>query len=101
MQIIPLQAVPSQTLTVLLAQQQCQIAVYQKDVGLLIDVSMNDAPIVTAVLCRDRTRIVRQAYHGFVGELSFADMLGVSDPDYTGLGSRFNLVYLEASDLTT
>lgn len=99
MKTIPLQAVPSQSLSVLLAQQNCQISVYQKTTGLFFDLSINDAPVVTSVICRDRTRLVRQQYHGFAGELAFADMLGTSDPDYTLLGSRFVLVYLEPGDL--
>lgn len=99
MKTIPLQAVPSQTLSVLLNQQNCQIAVYQKTTGLYFDLSINDAPIVKSVICRDRTRLVRQEYHGFTGEIAFADMLGTNDPDFTGLGGRYVLVYLEQSDL--
>jgi len=99
MKTIPLQAVPSQTLNVLLNQQQCQIAVYQKTTGLFLDLAINNSPVVTSVICRDRTRLVRQVYHGFSGELAFADMLGRDDPDYTQLGSRFVLVYLEPADL--
>lgn len=99
MQIIPLQPVPAQTLSVLLAGQQCKISVYQKTTGLYIDLSMGGALVVSAVLCRDRQRIVRQAYHGFAGELSFADTQGKSDPDYTGLGGRFLLTYIEAAAL--
>jgi hypothetical protein len=97
---IPLQPVPSQTLAVLLAGQNCKLAVYQKTTGLYIDLSINDVPVVTAVICRDRARIVRQPYRGFVGELSFSDLLGTSDPDYTQLGSRFALVYLQVADLS-
>ncbi len=99
MKTIPLQAVPSQTVSVLLGGQNCQIAVYQKSTGLYLDLSVNNAPIVTTVICRDRVRLVRQVYRGFVGDLTFADMQGLSDPDYTGLGGRFLLVYLEAADL--
>ncbi|MCP1257899.1 phage baseplate plug family protein [Acetobacter lambici] len=29
------------------------------------------------------------------GDLAFADTQGTQDPDYTGLGSRFVLVYAE------
>ncbi|WP_432778202.1 hypothetical protein QZL74_14595 [Burkholderia gladioli pv. alliicola] len=100
MQIIPLSAVASQKLSVMLAQQNCQIAVYQKTTGLYLDLQVNNAPIRTAMLCRDRVFLVRFAYLGFVGDLAFFDTQGVDDPDYTGLGTRFQLVYLEASDLS-
>ena len=99
MKTIPLQAVPSQTLSVLFGGQNCQINVYQKSTGLYLDLSINNAPVLTTVLCRDRVRMVRQAYHGFVGDLTFADLQGYSDPDCTGLGGRFALVYLEPVDL--
>ncbi|ACR29226.1 phage baseplate plug family protein [Burkholderia glumae] len=100
MQIIPLSAVPSQKLSVMLAQQNCQIAVYQTTTGLYLDLSINNAALRTGVLCRDRVLLVRFAYLGFVGDLAFFDTQGVDDPDYTGLGARFQLVYLEASDLS-
>lgn len=99
MMTIPLQAVPSQTLSVLLAGQNCQIAVYQKSTGLFLSLSINDAPAVLGVLCRDRVRLVRQAYMGFVGDLAMIDTQGLSDPEYSGLGSRFQLAYVEASEL--
>lgn len=99
MNIIPLQAVPSQTLSVMLGGQNCQIEVYQKTTGVYLDLYINNAPIITTVLCRDRVRLIRQPYFGFIGDLTFADTQGANDPDYTGLGGRFELVYLEAVDL--
>ncbi|TAM15973.1 MAG: hypothetical protein EPN65_16800 [Pandoraea sp.] len=99
MQVIPLAAVPSQVLSVLLAGQNCQIKVYQKTTGLYLDFSMNDAPVKSGILCLDRVLLIRHAYLGFVGDLAFFDTQGVSDPAYTGLGARWQLVYLEASDL--
>lgn len=90
---IPLQAVPSQILAVQLGQQACLISVYQKRTGLFLDLTINNAPVITGVLCRDRVWIVRNAYLGFVGDLTFADTQGVSDPDYTGLAGRFQLLW--------
>ena len=101
MMTIPLRAVASQTLSVVLAGQNCTINVYQKSTGLFLDLYIDDAPIVTAVLCHDRVKLVRDAYLGFAGDLFFADTQGVSDPVYTGLGAEFQLVYLETSDLST
>lgn len=99
MQTIPLQSVPSQSLSVLLSGQNCQINVYQKSTGLYLDLSINNAPLLSTVLCRDRVKLVRQPYLGFVGDLAFVDTQGLSDPDYTGLAGRFALVYLDAADL--
>lgn len=99
MQIIPLTATPNQQLSVVLAQQNCQISVYQKSTGLYLDLTVNNVPVVTTRLCLNGVPMVIQPYLGFVGELIFLDDQGANDPDYTGLGSRFFLVYLEVSDL--
>lgn len=99
MKIIPLQAVPSQTVQVSLAGQSCKINVYQLDSGLYCDLFVNNVMILGGIICQDRNRIVRDAYFGFVGDLGFIDTQGTQDPDYTGLGSRYNLAYLETTDL--
>lgn len=101
MQVIPLSAVPSPKLSVLLAGQNCQIKVYQKTTGLYLDLAINNAPLKSGVRCLDRTLLIRHAYLGFVGDLAFFDTQGVTDPKYAGLGARYQLVYLEAIDLTS
>ncbi len=99
MKTIPLQAVRSQKFTVPLSGQYATISVYQKSTGLYLDLALADKTIVTGVICRDRVKIVRDAYMGFVGDLAFIDTQGTSDPDYTGLGTRYVLAYLEVADL--
>lgn len=93
MDIVPLRAVPSQELTIYIGNQPTKIAVYQKRTGLFIDISVNAVPVVTGVLCRDRTWIIRSAYHGYSGDFSFLDTQGTADPEYTGLGSRYVLAW--------
>jgi len=103
MQIVPLQPTPNQTVVVSLDGQVCQINVYQTARGLFTDLYVDNSLVIGGVLCHDRCRIVRSAYLGFSGDLSFLDNQGTSDPDYTGLGpdvgSRFNLAYLEPGEL--
>lgn len=101
MQIIPLKAVPNQTLTVLLANQNCRINVYQRFYGLYVDLAIGAVPILNSVIAQQANRIVRYAYLGFIGDLVFFDTQGSNDPDFTGLGSRYQFVYLEAADLVT
>jgi hypothetical protein len=96
---IPLQATPAQSLSAVLGGQNCQINVYQKSTGLFLDLSVSNSPIIAATICLDRVRLVREPYLGFIGDLVFADTQGTADPVYTDLGSRFILLYLEASDL--
>jgi len=99
MQIVPLVAVPSQTLTITLANQTCQIDVYQKSTGLFLNLSVNNELIIGGVVCENLNRIVRDLYLGFVGDLAFIDNQDSEDPVYTGLGTRFSLAYIEASEL--
>lgn len=98
MKTITLSAIPSQSFTVVLGEQNCIIRLSQKTTGLFMDLSVDGAPVVTGSLCRDMVGVVRDAYLGFVGELVFMDTQGSSDPEYTGLGDRFVLLYLETSD---
>ncbi|MDN7913675.1 hypothetical protein QZM77_25835 [Burkholderia cepacia] len=91
---------PSQKMSVMLAGQNCQISVYQKTTGMYLDLAINNAAIKSGIACRDRVRLIRYPYLGFVGDLTFFDTQGVTDPAYAGLGARYQLVYLEASDLS-
>lgn len=99
MKEIPIDAVPSQKLNVTLAEQYCTISIYTIPRGLFLDLSVDGSPIVTGALCLNGARLMREAYLGFTGDLVFVDTQGSADPSYTGLGSRFVLFYLEASDL--
>ncbi|WP_233868735.1 phage baseplate plug family protein [Paraburkholderia adhaesiva] len=97
MQTVPLAAVPSQRLSVALAQQNCGLALYQKRTGLYLDLYVAGNLVMAGVLCRTGVYLVREAYLGFAGDLVFTDTAGSDDPDYTGLGSRWPLLYVQAS----
>lgn len=99
MQVIPLQPVPSQVVTCLLGSQACKIAVSQKNTGMLVDLYVNDALVIGGVIAENVNRIVRSVYLGFIGDIAFIDLQGTSDPEYTGLGTRYQLVYLSESDI--
>lgn len=100
-QIVPLRAVPSQQIQVLLAGQPCIISVYQQVFGLFVDLSVGAQPIQSGMIGQNLNRMVRDKYLGFVGDLTFFDLQGTDDPVYTGLGTRWLLVYLEDSELPT
>lgn len=101
MLIIPIQPLPNQLMSVVLAGQNCKINVYQKFTGLFFDLFVNDDLVIGGVICENGNRIVRSKYLGFIGDFIFYDVLGNSDPYYTGLGGQYQLLYLEASDLDT
>ena len=96
---VPLAATPAQTVNVVLNNQQCTIRVYQKFYGLFLDLSVNNNVIIQGVLCQSSNYIVQSLYLGFNGDLFFFDTQGTSDPSYTGLGSRFLLVYAAPGEL--
>jgi hypothetical protein len=107
MQTIPLQAVPSQIVTTFLGDQQCSIKIYQKFYGLFIDLSVIGGflqtevvrHIVTGQICWNLNLIVRYGYLGFTGDLAFIDTQGSDNPIFTGLGSRFQLLYLAPNEV--
>lgn len=97
-QVIPLQAIPAQTVSVALNNQSCQINVYTLGnapyENLFVDLYVNNALIIGGVIAQNLNLIVRDAYLGFVGDIAFNDTMGTNDPDYTGLGSRYVLLYI-------
>jgi hypothetical protein len=99
MQVVPLQATPNQTTQIVLAGQNCQLNVYQTPGGLFMDVEVSDGLIIGGVICQNLNRVVRSLYLGFAGDFVFNDTQGTEDPSYSGLGSRFQLIYLSAADL--
>ncbi len=102
MLIIPLKAVPSQSLTAVLENQICQINLRTTAFGLFMDLYVSNVLIVGGVICQNLNLIVRDAYLGFIGDFTFIDNQGATDPVYTGLGlagSRYSLAYLSPADL--
>lgn len=99
MKIIPLPAFASQTFNVVLAGQSCALNLYQKSTGLYLDLAIAGRAVASGVLCRDRVKLLRQEYLGFLGDLAFMDTQGQDDPHFDGLGSRWVLVYLEPEDV--
>lgn len=99
MQEVPVQPLPNQSIQVQLAEQACTLNIYQYAYGLFMDVYVNGTLIIGGVVCENLNRIVRSLYLGFRGDFMWADTQGSDDPVYTGLGTRFRLVYVEVSDL--
>ena len=101
MMFVPLQPLPNQAVSVALNNQPCQINVYQKFFGLFLDLYVSNTLVIGGVLCLNLNRVVRSAYLGFQGDLGFWDTQGSQDPYYTGVGSRYQLVYLTPADLAS
>ena len=99
MKLIPINDTYSQSLSVVLSGQNCQINLYQKSTGFYCDVYVNNVLIIGGVICENLNKIVRDVYLGFIGDLMFYDTQGTSDPSSPGLGTRYLFYYLELADL--
>lgn len=107
-QIVPLSAIPAQTLSIVLNGQNCQISVYTLSTGLFLDLSVGGVQILTAMICRNAAQLLLdRTYLGFVGDLVFVDtqanptLFDGADPVYTGLGAQFQLIYITGAELAT
>lgn len=96
---VPLAATPNQTLAVVLGGQPCQIALRQNGANMYFDLRVNNADVVLARLVRNKQLLLLDAkYRGFRGDFIFNDTLGDTQPEYTGLDSRYLLYYVETTD---
>lgn len=101
MLIIPTQPVPNQSFSVTLNNQQVTANLSQTNFGMFISLLLANAPLVTGQLCINQAPLVQEPYLGFLGELLFVDTMGTEDPVYTGLGTRFQLAYIEPDELAS
>ena len=99
MQSVFLQPVPSQQTQVVLNGQSCVISVYVKNQSMFFDLAVNGIQIASAIQCKNLVSLVPTSYLGFTGWLLFYDKQGTDDPIYTGLGSRWVMLYLTSADL--
>ena len=102
MQLIPIQPVPSQTLNIALAGQSIQLAIYAKGSQdcIYVDTYLNGVGISYGVIAQDVNVLVPTgSYMGLAGNLLFTDTQGTSSPlGWTGLGSRWVLIYLTQAE---
>lgn len=99
MLLVPLSAVPSQTLSITLGGQACSIALRTNGNNLYFNLLVSNVPIVTGKICRNRQRLlVGLNYRHFIGDFVFVDSQGDEQPAYTGLGGRWQLYYLGANE---
>lgn len=95
--LIPLTAVPIQTMTVQLGAQACRFVIRQRRTGLFVDLYIQDTAIFLGVKALDRNKLVREDYLDFAGELFFVDTQGTNDPDYMGLADRYQFLWDDAA----
>jgi hypothetical protein len=112
MQTVTLSATPSQLVSAVLNGQSVSISIYQLGfppmADLYMDLVSDGAAIVNCRRCRSFSGSDTEAapflmlsgqYLGFQGDFLFIDKEGDEDPQYSGLGSRWQLVYYSPTDL--
>lgn len=97
--ILPLSATPSQRFKVQLAQQRCEIRVYQRDALVYLDLWKDNVPVRQGVLCRNLLPILDVPEEVFFGELFFVDTKGSNHPDYQEFSTRYRLYYAYEDDV--
>lgn len=98
MKKIPLQAIPSQKVRVVLDEQNVVLSFYYRFGNIYADIICNDSIVQKGAVCRNRVNIVQIANITFDGGLYFLDLLGDSDPQYKLLGQRYILIYVGADE---
>lgn len=98
---IAIQAVPAQTVSVVLGSQNVQIALNQKPQGIFVDINVDSIDVSLAVIALDSVPLNSRGYASFSGNLFLVDTEGSDDPVYTGLGDRWRLVYLTADEMVS
>jgi hypothetical protein len=99
MQVVPILDTPSQVLNVTLNGQYTTINLQTRQMGMYMDLYVNNALIIGGVICQNLNPIVRDTYLGFIGDLLFLDQQGTSDPSSPGLGTRYVLLYAAPTDI--
>ena len=95
---IPLNPVPSQSIKVVLAGQNCEIKIYYRFGTMYMDLICNNSLVQSGAVCRNRASIVQVANNNFKGSLHFVDLLGESEPNYKDFQSRYSLLYVGADE---
>ena len=93
---IPLKALPSQSVNVILAGQPCTIRLREIGGRQYLSLSTNLKLICQNVLVVNRSAIVMAGYTGFIGDLAAVDTQGDDAPIYTGWGTRWVLAFNDA-----
>ena len=103
---IPIQNIPNQNFKVIINGLNCNITLFNKDriygfstddnpliFALYFNLSVNGNIITTNTICENISPLIKQKYKEFPGNFIFIDLNGNSSPFYSGLGTRFKLVY--------
>lgn len=90
---IPLTQVVSQEFEIILKEQSCTLAVYQKDENVFVDLTVDGTVIFAGMKALDRQGLKISDYMAFNGQLWFEDLNGTENPNFSEFGTRFIMYY--------
>lgn len=98
MQKINISPLPAQTFNIVLDGQNCTISLYWRQTRLYLDLNVGATEICRGAICQNRADIMQSPSPDFSGTLHFFDLEGEQAPHYSGLNSRWLLLYLAAGE---
>ena len=98
MMTVPLRQEPNQSLQIVLGEQNCTLRFISRGVNLYCDLAVDQTVIWSGFICRNLVGLKLYDYLAFRGQHYFVDMQGEEDPHWSGLGDRFQLVYVEEGE---
>ncbi len=93
MNIIPLSPVPSQKLKIVLDDQDCEISVLTRGSRMYLDLTVDGIVVQKGALLLDYVSAIQIPTRQFSGTLAMYDTQGEEAPQWTGLGTRWQLCY--------
>lgn len=97
-QVITPPALANQQFSCVLDNQTAQFTLTSTEDGLFADIVYNGVSIGAGRICLDRTNLNSAPYTGLPKGLYWVDLLGTSDPVYTGFGTQYLLLYGDPED---
>lgn len=91
---VPLSALPSQELSLVLGNQDVTVRVLTRGDYLYLDILKESTPVIQGQLIVIGQNLLPADLSGFVGNFQMVDINGNSDPVYTGLGTQYRLLYI-------
>lgn len=103
LQTVPLSVTPNQSFSVVLNDRDVSISLRTLQGAVYADVVCDGVPVCAGQLCLDRVEItLRSAYLGFPDlALTFADLRGTSDPEWSEFGTRYVLLNATPAPVNT
>jgi hypothetical protein len=90
---VPLSALPSQELSLVLGNQDVTVRVLTRGDYLYLDVLKESTPVIQGQLIVTNQNLLPSGLADFIGNFQVVDINGNSDPVYTGLGTQYRLLY--------